>query len=105
MPMSIEEALGTLIRIANPYTSGAERTMHFAAAKPAEAGNPPMIDPHQIPVEQDNYTAQWTFKGQTQIIAKALRIEYTYPMKNKAGDTYHVTEHLLIGFAGSGGSC
>jgi hypothetical protein len=105
MPMSIEKALGTLIRMANPYTSGAAGTMHFAAAKVAKAGDPPVIDPHEIPVEEDKYSTQWTFKGQTQNIEKALRVEYTYPMKNKAGEIYHVTEHVLIGFAGSGGGC
>jgi hypothetical protein len=103
--MSIEEALGALIRMANPYTTGGAGTMHFAAAKAAGAGDPLTIDPHQIPVEEDKYTAQWVFKGQTQNIEKALRIQYTYPMKSKSGDTYHVTEHILIGFAGSGGGC
>jgi hypothetical protein len=103
MPMSIEEALGTLIRSANPYTTGASGTMAFAAAHPADHS----IDPTNIPVEEDNYSAQWVFKGQTQSIEKAIRIQYTYTKTDKDGRDlgYSVTEHLLVGFAGSGGGC
>ena len=98
--MSIEQALGTLIRMANPYTSGAAGTINFAGA-------PLAIDPNQIPVEEDNYTTQWVFKGQTETVEKALRIQYQYDATDDKGNLlgYKVTEHLLIGFAGSGGSC
>jgi hypothetical protein len=99
--MSIEEALGTLIRMANPYTTGGVNTIQFPSAT---AGTPPTIDPSQIPVEEDNYAAQWTFKGQTQNIKRALRIQYTYPKTDSSGAVlYNVTENLLVGFAGTDG--
>jgi hypothetical protein len=104
MPMSIEEALGTLIRMANPYTTGAAGTMQFSGAT---AGPPPTINPDQIPVEEDRYTAQWVFRGQAETVEKALRVEYQYDATDEQGNLlgYKVTEHLLIGFAGSGGGC
>jgi hypothetical protein len=103
MPMSIEEALGTLIRMANPYTKGGPTTMSFVAA--GTTGGTATIDPTQIPVEEDNYAAQWTFKGQTQNIKRALRIHYTYQKTDDAGTVlYNVTENLLVGFAGSNGT-
>lgn len=101
MHLPIETAIGRLIRMANPYTSGAPGTMHFAAATGGA------IDPKQIPVEEDKYKGQWVFKGQTEIIRKAIRVEYQYEATDDQGNPlgYKVTEHLLIGFAGSGGGC
>jgi hypothetical protein len=106
MPMSIEEALGTLIRMANPYTTGGPGTIHFVPATPGTAATAPTIDPTQIPVEEDNYAAQWPFKGLTQNIKRALKIQYTYDKTDAQGNPlgYKVTEHLLVGFAGSNGS-
>jgi hypothetical protein len=107
MTMTIEEALGTLIRMANPYTSGAADTMHFAAAKAAKGVGTSTIDPGQIPVEEDRYPNSWAFKGQTQTVQKSIRVQYQYDAMDDKGKKlgYKVTEHLLIGFAGSGGSC
>ena len=97
--MPVEQALGTLIVMANPYTTGGTGSMGFIAGPPAQ------IDPNQIQVEEDNYAAQWTFKGLTQNIKRALKIEYTYDKKDAQGNSlgYTVTEHLLVGFAGSNG--
>ena len=75
--------------MANPYAS------------PGQVKMP--SDPAQIQMEEDNYAAQWAFKGQTQNIKRALRIQYSYSKTTSAGDTYTVTEHLLVGFAGSNG--
>jgi hypothetical protein len=101
MPMSIEEALGTLIRQANPYTNGQHGAMGFAPAIP----HPPQIDPNQIQMEEDNYAAQWAFKGLTHNIKRSLKIKYTFDKKDAQGNLlgYKVTEYLLIGFAGSNG--
>ena len=82
---SPQEALGTLIFNANPY---------------AAPNN--VIIPDQIQMEEDNYAAQWAFKGVTQNIKRALRIQYSYSKQDK-GDTYIVTEHLIVGFSGSNG--
>lgn len=99
MPMPVEQALGTLIVNANPYTTGAVGTMGLVAGPPAQ------INPDQIQVEEDNYAAQWTFKGVTQNIKRALRIQYRYDKTDANGNPlgYKVTEHLIIGFAGSNG--
>ena len=87
--MSAQKALGKLIFMANPYSNPDDVIMPS--------------DPSEIEMEEDNYAAQWAFKGQTQNIKRALRVQYRYKKKNKAGDTYVVTEHLLVGFAGSNG--
>jgi hypothetical protein len=83
---SPQQALGKLILDANPY------------AAPGDV----IIDPSQILMEEDNYAAQWAFKGLTQNIKRALRIQYSYKKKDKGGE-YIVTEHLIVGFAGSNG--
>jgi len=97
--MPVEQALGTLIVNANPYTTGAAGSMGLVAGLLAQ------IDPNQIQVEEDNYAAQWTFKGVTQNIKRALRIQYQYDKRDKNGNLlgYRVTEHLIVGFAGSNG--
>lgn len=40
----------------------------------------------------------WYFKGAPRRVSKAIRIKYTYKLRGKK-----VTEHLLIGYEGSGG--
>lgn len=99
---SIEDALGTLIRMANPYTTGQANTLHFATAA---AGPPVTINVSEIPVEEDNYATQWTFKGLTQNVKRALRIQYQFDKTDDQGNPvgYKVTEYLLVGFAGSNG--
>ena len=88
-PRSAQEALGQLIFMANPYATSSD--MQYPT------------DLQQVRVEEDNYAAQWNFKGLTQNVKRALRIEYIYMKTNDAGDKYPVTEHLLVGFAGTDG--
>jgi len=88
-PRSAEEALGQLIFMANPYATSGDMQLPTSL--------------NQVPVEEDNYAAQWTFKGQTQNVKRALRIQYKYNKRNDAGQIYTVTEHLLVGFAGTNG--
>jgi len=99
--MPVDQALGKLIIMANPYAPGAVAagTIGFVAGLPAQ------IDPNQIQVEEDNYAAQWAFKGLTQNIKRALKIQYSYEKTDDKGTPlgYRVTEHLLVGFAGSNG--
>jgi hypothetical protein len=108
--MRVEEALGTLIAAANPYIRGSEAIagtgMHLVRPKGFGTGIPAAenVTLAEIQVEEDSkYPAEWTFKGQSQKIHKALRIQYCYPKKGHAGQTYMVTDYLLIGFEGSGG--
>jgi hypothetical protein len=83
--------------MANPYTNGGPTTL----AAPA----PPNVNVTDIHAEEDNYAAQWTFKGLTQNVKRALRIQYTFDKKDAQGNSlgYKVTEYLLVGFAGSNG--
>lgn len=105
MPTPInEQALGHLIRVLNPYSTDMDYTCDAAS------GNGPPDPRAQFKVEVDdlysNYSStEWMFKGHTQIIRKALRITYRYPLldsgRNPTG--YYATEHLLIGYAGGNG--
>jgi hypothetical protein len=103
--MPVEEALGTLIVAANPYLKGPRAAvgaaMHLAAPKDIGTNN---IDIADIHMEEDSkYPAEWMFKGQSQKIHTALRIQYRYPQEGPNGERYMVTDYLLVGFEGSGG--
>jgi hypothetical protein len=51
-----------------------------------------------------NYGTTWSFKGQTQTIKSALRLPYTFDVKDANGQVIcRQTEYLLIGYAGAGG--
>jgi hypothetical protein len=120
-----EKLLGTLIRLLNPYA----QTMHYprdglpsdtairAEAIRAEATRTEAAAPaaahdklSQFHFEVDNrYGSQnggeylfWDFKGQPQTVKKAARIQYRHPVI-KGGLVYWITDHLLVGFAGSDG--
>jgi hypothetical protein len=108
--MTLEEALGTLIRMLNPYTDGARGSMTLGA--PVEisaiaADGDTRVDVSQVQLEIDDYHdyhAEWTFKGQPQRIARGLRIQYRHRANGEAGRAgVCATEHLLIGFAGANG--
>ena len=124
--MSMEEDLGTLIRMLNPYTDGSKGTMDphtfiTAAPTPAAAAIPaatPATSPPPTstpaPAAPDmtgmwmevdtRYADDWTFKGQSHSINKAVRIAYRWAKKDAAGNTlYWVTDYLLVGFEGSNG--
>jgi hypothetical protein len=62
---------------------------------------------HEFQLEVDNrYGSQnggnylsWEFKGQPQTVKKAVRIEFRHPV----GEGVWITDHLLVGYAGSNG--
>jgi hypothetical protein len=122
-PMTTEDAekfVGTLIRRLNPYTN----IMHYPPGNPQQAernaetlksaqemadrtDNAVIAKLAQYQFEVDNrYGSQnggdylsWEFKGQPQVVKKAVRIQFRHPSKNGGW----ITDHLLIGFAGSNG--
>jgi hypothetical protein len=120
MPLSTEEAeklLGTLIRLLNPYA----QTMHYprgnlpaneeAVHKEAALRSTPSNELSQFQLEVDNrYGSQnggeylfWDFKGQAQTVKKAARIQYRHPVIKDNTILYWITDHLLVGYAGSNG--
>jgi hypothetical protein len=111
--MSLDEDLGKLISMMNPYTKGEEGTMdpHMFVdpASDASGRNIPVSDAsgHNIRdvwMEIDSkYPASWTFKGQEQKVNTALRIGYRWKKKVQ-GKTIWLTDYLLVGFEGSGGN-
>jgi len=102
--MSMEEDLGTLIRMLNPYTDGSKGTMDphtFIAAAPIPAATPastppptpspapPVPDMTGVWMEVDTrYADDWTFTGQSHSINKAVRIAYRWAKKDAAGIFY-----------------
>jgi hypothetical protein len=111
-----EHLLGTLIRLLNPYA----KTMHYprgdvpADAKQVQAALPPSALSYklaQFQLEVDNrYGSQnggeylfWDFKGQPQTVKKAARIQYRHPVIKDNSILYWITDHLIVGFAGSDG--
>ena len=115
--MSMEEDIGTLIRMLNPYTDGSKGTMdpHLfvtadttpdsTAPTPPTPAPPPPPNPGRIWMEIDTrYADDWTFKGQPHNINKAVRIAYRWAKKDDDGNIlYWVTDYLLIGYEGSNG--
>jgi len=60
--MSIDEQLGRLIRLLNPYSTD----MKHGADTPTPAGQPASSEAEsqgQFPVQVDNYEGEWAFKG------------------------------------------
>jgi hypothetical protein len=114
MPIS-ERELGMLIKTLNPYTDEMDYPRGTPPAVPpaaqqGETGQAAPSNLGQFQVEIDDYFANytsgtWTFRGQPEIIKRALRVTYRYPLKDSAGkDTgFYATEHLLIGYAGGNG--
>ena len=114
----MDEAIGRLIELMNPYSNPncephTERRMDLvgqpspSGAPRGERGKPPSLDQlvAQIEVEVDNYEAEWTIRGQTYKVTRALRIPYRYEVRNKEGNKNGVwaTEWLLIGYGGANG--
>jgi hypothetical protein len=97
--MPPDQALGRLIFMLNPYTNGSSNSIAIGPGGPGDN-----VDLGQVSIEVDNYSGQWSFKGQEQRVAKAIRIQYRYRADDEAGNNgVLTTEHLLIGFVGSGG--
>ena len=119
----MEQALGRIINVLNPYSnpkceSLTESRMELVGRpRPTGASLPPqggkikagdnsvLAQLTQIEVEIDNYDAEWTVRGQTYKVTRALRIPYRYELRDKNGNPngVWVTEQLLIGFAGGNG--
>jgi hypothetical protein len=99
----LDEDLGMLISMMNPYTDGEEGTMdpHMFVGARSESSDQNVKD---VWMEIDsNYPSSWTFKGQEQKVNTALRIAYRWK-KERGGKTVWMTDYLLIGFEGSGGN-
>src|ERR1700745_3705173 len=113
-PPQAEQLLGTLIRVLNPYT----KIMHYPSGDPpaGEVAAPRVEGAAraglaQFQLEVDNrYGSQngsnylfWDFKGQPHTIKKAVRIEFRHPVMEGGHPLYWITDHLLVGYAGSNG--
>jgi hypothetical protein len=123
MPIPLERELGTLIRLLNPYTrimhyedttpSPLTPAMHAARAVhrdliPAERDSLAKfqleVDDHYGPNSDSDYLT-WQFKGQPQAVKKAVRVQFRHPVTDAYGNVlYWITDHLLVGYAGSNGS-
>lgn len=104
--MSVAEALGRLIVSGNPYTKAPGSAMHFVPPNHNGDGMPQPADVYisDIHIEEDSkYPSEWMFKGESQRIAKAARIQYRYPKQGQDGTWYMATDYLLIGYEGSDG--
>jgi hypothetical protein len=113
MPMQppMAQHLGDMIELLNPYSSGARAgystgEMDFYAGKDTPV-IPPAGDIRQFIIEVDNkyagdYAGEWSFKGQPQRIAKAVRFRYRFPVLDQNGAVlYYVDDYLLVGYEGS----
>jgi hypothetical protein len=92
--------------ISRPWPPCALKTgkmdVYVGNSNPALVAAGGSVDQIEVEVET-NYAAQWAFKGQAQNVNTALRIKYRFPVLGKDGENlYWVTEHLLIGYLGSG---
>jgi hypothetical protein len=99
----LDEDLGKLISMMNPYTDGSEGSMdpHMFINPRSELSDRNIED---VWMEIDsNYPASWTFKGQEQKVNTALRIGYRWK-KHVGKTTVWLTDYLLVGFEGSGGN-
>jgi hypothetical protein len=108
----IEAALGRLIELMNPYSNPEcdPHTEHRMAyvnfhALPLSEPEPDRNLVAQFEVEVDNYEQDWTLRGQTYRVVRALRIPYRYEVRNRNGHHNGVwaTEWLLIGYGGANG--
>jgi hypothetical protein len=111
----MEQALGELINIMNPYSNPGclefhqNRRMQFAAGAPIEAVAADAAERRrQIALEIDNYGGgEWTFMGQMYKIKRALLIPYRYQLlggvNRDQGTGIWPTGNLLIGYTGANG--
>ncbi len=85
-PVVDKTKLGELICNMNPYASCSM-----------------LLDiPNALEMEvDDQYAGQWSFKGESYRVKRALRIEYCYK-KTVGGVDYMITDYLLIGYEGAG---
>ncbi len=114
MPTPMAQHLGDMIEALNPYSTRRSRAggystgeMDFYAGKEIPQRIPPDGNIREFIIEVDNkyagdYAGEWTFKGQPQRIAKAVRFRYRFPVLDASGAVlYYVDDYLLIGYEGS----
>ena len=118
MAEDIAKDLGDLICELNPYTDVPDQTgktggtgdMDIYVDNPNKPPAPGKdrdtpADPCQMEVEvDDEYAGEWTFKGEAQHIAKAVRIKYRYPILDPTTKkpVRWIDDYLLVGYEGSG---
>ena len=114
-PESMEERLGTLIRMLNPYSD----TMHITLDDPPNqeqanalvAEQPKMDAPLNCIIEMETRQVEymtWEFKDLPRRVRRAVRIEYRHPVRKDKDDPNSeilcwVVDHLLIGYEGTNG--
>jgi hypothetical protein len=105
--MSMENDLGTLICVENPYPNKPvpnKPGMKYGDMEIVYVGLPKDADhiKHEI---QDNYPDKWKFKNDPpHHIARVLEVGVRYPIKDASGTVVDYKDDvLLIGYAGSGG--
>ena len=104
MPLNATDAanLANIINDLNPYFDKHITNWQMdidTAVVPG--GGPPTPQNIQLEVD-DHYAGEWSFAGQPQKIARALRIRYRYQVRAPSGNAYWVEDYLLIGYEGSG---
>ncbi len=77
-----------------------------SAAPAAEMDDVVEADLRHFQLElQDNYADSWKFKGESQTVHLAVRIQYRWAKHDSAGKFLcWVTDYMLVGFEGSGGA-
>ena len=112
MTAKMAQDLGDVIEALNPYSSAqgylktGEMDLYAGESTPQI---PPQGSKSQIIIETDDkyagdYAGEWAFKGQSQRIAKAVRIRYRVPVLDQNNNPiYYIDDYLMIGFEGSNG--
>jgi hypothetical protein len=119
MPVNPQNCdIGTLVQLLNPYTNNqlvptggpptGQMDIYMSNPTPTPGGAAGATI-QQIQLEVDNrYPGDWTFKGQAQRVAKAVRIPYRYPVMDGTGANanvlYWVEDYLLVGYEGAPGN-
>jgi hypothetical protein len=103
----IHRALGQFICAQNPYTNLSGEEGPPQKPQTEEMLLAPDWQKLHTAIENGDYALLWEFGGKQHRVRRAVRIAYTYKAVYTLpnGDTKErdVTEHLLIGYEGSGG--
>jgi hypothetical protein len=101
------QALGQYIGEQNPYTNLSGQAGPPQTPQTTEMLLAPDWQKLHTAIENGDYALLWEFGGKQHRVRRAVRIAYTYKAVYTLpnGDTKErdVTEHLLIGYEGSGG--
>jgi hypothetical protein len=101
--MSDEIDFGTLIRELHPRKAkirfGEINVQFEPVESDAITGN---LD--RFKAEIDDYSGQWDFKGQPQLLSRRVRIPYNWPVENDNGKILAwAKDYLLVGYPGDPG--